>query len=243
MSYFAFDQDDSLSKFKRNRRKKTNPYHTPSNTGAGIGTSHSYRLNSTGLGLGDSSSSISIDDTEDASASGSLTYSASSSQAGESTDSSLADLGVLLEKEHQHHLTPQQRAKYSGGNSGRYLQREKSAKSAVDSLGYSDDEDADESVNLPSSWNHTISGQPSDSYAHDGGSAFSKTGPSPKKFPGSSPVSATADLNSCSAGSNGTPNTPPPRHSARKMMTHDEVWYQKWWMCGFTDALNLNPKG
>lgn len=92
--------------------------------------------------------------------------------------------------------------------------------------------------------------QPSDSYAHDGGSAFSKTGPSPKsinkvykKFPVSSPLSATADLNSCSAGSNGTPNTPPPRHSARKMMTHDEVWYQKWWMCGFTDALNLNPKG
>ncbi len=57
-----------------------------------------------------------------------------------------------------------------------------------------------------------------------------------------SPTSINADLNSCT-GSNGTLNTPPPRHSSKKSLSHDtEVWYQKWWMCGFTDALNLNPK-
>lgn len=40
-----------------------------------------------------------------------------------------------------------------------------------------------------------------------------------------------------------TPSTPPPRHGKRMSAEeHDgvEVWYQKWWMCGFTDALNLN---
>ena len=40
-----------------------------------------------------------------------------------------------------------------------------------------------------------------------------------------------------------TPSTPPPRHVKRMSAEdHDgvEVWYQKWWMCGFTDALNLN---
>lgn len=110
------------------------------------------------------------------------------------------------------------------------------------------------------------SSQPSDSFAHDGGSSYKSSShghgrgsvhvPAPEPSPRnihhkhkklssaafSSPQSISADLNSC-AGSNGTPNTPPPRPSSKKSLSHDtEVWYQKWWMCGFTDALNLNPK-
>jgi len=141
MSYFAFDHDDGLSKFKRNRRRNNNPYHTPTNTGAGMGTT--YRLDAT----------TSVDETEDGN--GSLTYSASSSQAGESTDSSLGDLGVLLEKEHQHHLTHDQRMKHGGANGGNFP-RDKS--SGTDSLGYSEDDDlVDEKMNH-ASWNNTISG-------------------------------------------------------------------------------------
>jgi hypothetical protein len=38
-------------------------------------------------------------------------------------------------------------------------------------------------------------------------------------------------------------STTPPRH-VKRMLAQDydgvEVWYQKWWMCGFTDALDLN---
>jgi len=46
------------------------------------------------------------------------------------------------------------------------------------------------------------------------------------------------------SGSSHTPSSPtPPRH-AKKMMDKEgtEMWYAKWWMCGFTDALNLNSK-
>ena len=98
----------------------------------------------------------------------------------------------------------------------------------------------------PIFFHYHVHRQPSDSHGNDGG-GFKKVEPSPKgvthkKTSSFSPTSAIApDLQSCS-GSNSTPSTPPPRHSARKMMSHDEVWYQKWWMCGFTDALNLNPK-
>lgn len=48
-----------------------------------------------------------------------------------------------------------------------------------------------------------------------------------------SPVSTiTTDCN---------PPTPPPRHSSQKSVKDDaEVWYQSWWMCSFTDSLNLN---
>lgn len=234
-SYFEFD--DGSSKFRRNRRKnkKSNPYHTPTSTGAGTGTAYQF------------SSTISVDDTEDGN--GSLTYSASSSQAGESTDSSIIDTNgifLTLESEQKYHLMQQQKAqrlRHGNGGSSRSLRKENSA---IDSLGYSDDDlDCDESINF-SSWN-TISGsgQQSDSHAHDGG-GFNKCGNTPKSIANkqndASPTSVAADINSCCAGSNGTPNSPPPRHDSRKKMSHhDEVWYQKWWMCGFTDALNLNP--
>ena len=152
MSYFAFDQQDTdvLSKYRRGKSK--NPYNTPTSTGAGIGTA--YRLDST----------TSIDDnTEDGN--GSLTYSASSSQAGESTDSSVGDLDILLEKENLKHLYQQKEKsnfiKHGDGNP-LYFQREKSARSAVDSLGYSDDDTCDDSIDHFShqfkSWNQTISG-------------------------------------------------------------------------------------
>jgi len=57
---------------------------------------------------------------------------------------------------------------------------------------------------------------------------------------------ASAASNSTRSGTPtaSTPSTPPPRHVKRMSAEdHDgvvEVWYQKWWMCGFTDALNLN---
>lgn len=273
MSYFEFD--DGLSKFKKNRRKnKKSPYHTPTSTGAGIGTAYNIHNSSQNTSSTSMNSNGCDDETNDGSVS--FTYSASSSQAGESTDSSsIADVGVMLqlEKEHQHHIMQQQHAQRMRGQSGHGLQQQygnlnsqgshtqgrnfNREKSGVDSLGYSDDED-NESV-YQTNWT-TISGQPSNSYAHDGGSSsYSKSGPSPKSIThkkngsATSPVSIAADLNSCAgsgsvsasggSGSASTPNTPPPRHSARKMMMGDntEVWYQKWWMCGFTDALNLNP--
>jgi len=150
------------------------------------------------------------------------------------------------ERENQIHLMQKKEAMRYRNERGQNLSR---GNSAIDSLGYSDDDvsENDESMNI-SSWHnfHTISGQPSDSYGNDHG-GFKKVEPSPKgvthkRNSSFSPTSAmTPDLQSCS-GSNSTPNTPPPRPSARKMMSHDEVWYQKWWMCGFTDALNLNPK-
>lgn len=44
------------------------------------------------------------------------------------------------------------------------------------------------------------------------------------------------------SGSSHTPSSPtPPRH--KKLPEEGtEMWYAKWWMCGFTDALNLNSK-
>ena len=139
---YNFDEGNNKATFLgRNRRKnkKSNPYQTPMSTGAGVGTT--YRLDP----------STSMDNTEDGSVS--LTYSVSSSQAGESTDSSIADLGVLLqmEAEQKHHLMQQQQAQRQRNSSlRRNFSREKSN---CDSLGYSDD---DESVNY-ANWT-TITG-------------------------------------------------------------------------------------
>ncbi len=161
---FNFDEGESKpnSRFlggNRRRNKKSKSYQAQtSSTGTGgsggvgggrLSSSSAYHLHS----------NPSMDNTEDGSVS--LTYSVSSSQAGESTDSSIADLGALLqvgEGEQQYHMLQQKQAQRmrngSGhyGNHGRNLSREKSN---CDSLGYSDDDDGD-SVNY-ANW-MTISG-------------------------------------------------------------------------------------
>lgn len=274
MSYYNFD--DGSSKFKQggnnnNRRRKSNqnsksnnPYHSNTNNGGigirgGGGSSSSSNNNNNNIGTSYRfDKSISADDSE------SLTYSATSSQAGESTDSSVADLAALLqlEKEQQHHIMNLQNAQRlrrgkssngnassnvnsilshvsNGGGNGTNFRREKSG---VDSLGYSDDDDfPEEHLQYSDAWK-TISGQPSDSYANDHGTSSSKYGPSPKSITqkGSSlgftsPTAATADLTNASVGGGslhsghgsnggsggGTPNSPPPRHSVRKNLSHD----------------------
>ena len=69
----------------------------------------------------------------------------------------------------------------------------------------------------------------------------------PKKRVGSdfsSPTMVSTDVSTPGSGSERsgtpTPSTPPPRHVKKMSADESEVWYQKWWMCGFTDALNLN---
>jgi len=106
----------------------------------------------------------------------------------------------------------------------------------------------------------TSSGQQSASQGHDGGTSKcvfapansngfprynqnSKSTPNQLKKRGeavfSSPTMVSTDISSSETG---TPSTPPPRHVKNISADDDdvEVWYQKWWMCGFTDALNLN---
>lgn len=200
-----FNFDDGLSKVTNKRKSKSNPHHIPLSTGAGVGTGYPSE----------------VSDAD------SMTYSASSSQAGESTDSSSFDYGGFqyLEKEQQRLRNNGMVGNYNRQNSG------------VDSLGYSDDDFDGEPYQ---NYGTTIAGQPSDSYENDR-RFYPKTSPSPKSITHQkSPVSIAGDFHS-SSGSTGTPNTPPPRHSSRKMTAQEtEVWYQKWWMCGFTDALNLN---
>eukprot|EP00557_Chaetoceros_sp_GSL56_P014475 CAMPEP_0176484992 /NCGR_PEP_ID=MMETSP0200_2-20121128/4806_1 /TAXON_ID=947934 /ORGANISM="Chaetoceros sp., Strain GSL56" /LENGTH=277 /DNA_ID=CAMNT_0017881615 /DNA_START=841 /DNA_END=1674 /DNA_ORIENTATION=- len=60
----------------------------------------------------------------------------------------------------------------------------------------------------------------------------------------SSPTMVSTDISTPGSGSDRsgtpTPSTPPPRHVKKMSSDENEVWYQKWWMCGFADALNLN---
>ena len=35
-------------------------------------------------------------------------------------------------------------------------------------------------------------------------------------------------------------SSPPPRYGKKIVDQQNEVWYAKWWMCGFADA--FNPK-
>jgi len=73
----------------------------------------------------------------------SLTYSASSSQAGESTDSSIADFTYLLEQ--QQHMLQQQNAQRSKHHHIHQRPRSGSGQFAREnSLGYSDDTDYDD---------------------------------------------------------------------------------------------------
>jgi len=157
----------------------------------------------------------------------SLTYS-SSSQAGESTDSEFDD------------------------DNRRNHQNQEVSGYASDSLKYSEDDEP-------------YTGQTSDSNGNDGGcnrhimvfqnrqisdnssggsrrtnithSKTKKKNKSKKEI--ISPATVLSDM-SFSSGTN-TGSSPPPRpYNRREITDATEVWYAKWWMCGFTDSLNIN---
>lgn len=183
---------------------------------------------------------------------GSLTYS-SSSQAGESTDSSITEIDDQLETDQNY----QQKSQHPGA-----IQMHQKLSNAYNSLNYSEDEEA-------SLYKREMAGQSSNSYGHDGGgsglinpkftspltaTAFQKASSSRGSREGSSsdrkqplskrqqfsPPMVPSDVSLSSQGPN-TPTSPPPRYSRRVSPDHTtEVWYAKWWMCGFTDALNIN---
>lgn len=186
----------------------------------------------------------------------SLTYSASSSQAGESTDSSIADSSMFLEMEQQEHqLQKEQRNAQQIRCSPRDAAKEGS--SVADSMTYSEDEEGRYYAQ------NDFPGQSSNSFGHDGGGFSddkkiffaaatgdyashrrgrkSSSSSSHKQESLFSPKNVAAS--DSSFGNNSNPSSPPPRH---KRVISDqgstEVWYAKWWMCGFTDALNLNSK-
>lgn len=200
----------------------------------------------------------------------SLTYSASSSQAGESTDSSIADVTYLLES--QQHV-PQQL------NSQRIRQEQHQGQIPCISNEISHNRGRD-------CWDSSECfhyfdqgpGQTSNSNEKIIFSAASNNGSNhrmrkssrPRKVAAESnmrqkhftPISkkelnrpssysspaAVASSDFSSGGGSGsmsshTPSSPtPPRHAKKKMTNEEatEMWYAKWWMCGFTDALNLN---
>jgi len=185
---------------------------------------------------------------------GSLTYS-SSSQAGESTDSSITEIEDQLEMDQKYQQKLQQQ---------RGVKMHRKFSNTSDSLNYSEDDDASFRREL-----RDMTGQSSNGYGHDGGGnglidpkftspptatafhkastrhSFRKGSSSGKKQPLSkrqpfSPTMVPSDVSLSSQGTN-TPSSPPPRYSKRMSPDHaTEVWYAKWWMCGFTDALNIN---
>ena len=55
----------------------------------------------------------------------------------------------------------------------------------------------------------------------------------------SSPATVIQDGLDDSGSASATPASPPPRYG--KKIEQTEVWYAKWWMCGFADA--FNPMG
>jgi len=175
----------------------------------------------------------------------SLTYS-SSSQAGESTDSS-CDETENRPKTHRERVKS-----YHQRNPQRYGGMCREVSNAADSLNYSEDE---ESLYRQQEFLDTT-GQTSDSYAHDGGgqpkltsipatldtrrlSRISSDKSSYKNQPFSPGTMASSDVSLSSLGSN-NPSSPPPRYRRVSSDQATEVWYAKWWMCGFTDALNIN---
>jgi hypothetical protein len=204
-------------------------------------------------------------DAEDGSAS--LTYSAgssiASSAAGESTDSSFADIMKVLDVQDSNELAAFM--KREGVTDPSQFQRKSKASTmsvGTESLAYSTDGSALEGVQLL----QTITGQPSDSYGPDGG-GFGDLGndilfaaaDEPVKRKGSrkdrsSRSSPKGSRNSkrTKSGSSGSkertsePSTPPPpvpRLRSNTEEDEDEVWYAKWWMCGFADSFrDLVPK-
>lgn len=194
----------------------------------------------------------------------SLTYSASSSQAGESTDSSLAyeETEKRLQKEQFQHRREMEMVKaFSATNSPVHSRNSfrtntefqshskqhhhetpvfhRQSSAASESLNYSEASDAES----------YLVGQPSDS-RHDQRFAYpqndhtpvpasitrrSWTTPNSTRPKVSSSPSIVSDFSSINSGV-----SPPPRHAKKISSGEAEVWYQKWWMCGFTDALNFN---
>jgi hypothetical protein len=264
--------DDSANR-GRNRRRR-DPYQSPTNAATSTAASSQYTF-------GDGGGSPELSGAAEFTDGHSLTYSASSSQAGESTDSSLADIEFLrlVEREQQYHISQKQTAQSfrrqdgstgNGSSSSAGFNRENSI--AADSLGYSDDGEYQNFQGMVAASGHgnahrsktgtTSSGQPSASNGHDGGARTSSNPkiifapaahsnptiksrsrttatPSHKKTPhhSHSPTMVSTDISN-----SGSTHTPPPRHVKRigDDGNNNEVWYQKWWMCGFTDALNLN---
>lgn len=272
MSTFRFKENSNLSKNKM-RRKKNNPWSSSTSKG--------------GMGLGSTTgSTYTFDSSTDASVStntndgeGSLTYSASSSQAGESTDSSVAELYLLVEngresQQNQHlqkvihaqGLHDSQLSPVPNGNRvATALERQNISNVSMSSFEYSQ---TDDDSAMPENYARIISGQPSGSQDHDGGGMLftpadqggeedgrvtpraihsshhyyhSQSTPSNKsngkRSLNHSP--ATVAASELSHGSCGTPHTPPPRHAKKISEDGTEVWYLKWWMCGFPDSLNF----
>lgn len=173
----------------------------------------------------------------------SFTYSASSassSQAGESTDSSITDSrlsGVLREDTsvlHSHQPHQVRNSLHQRMGSAREI--ETVGSSVADSMTYSEDGGYYSHSEQP--------GQSSNGFGHDGGASITFT-------------QATEDYNAQNQRKQsksrnneilGSPKgvaaaaSPPPRHKRVVSDPGTEVWYAKWWMCGFTDALNLNSK-
>jgi len=197
---------------------------------------------------------------------GSLTYSASSSivsnsnsTAGESTDSSFSDILVHLDLHDEselHHilkkddgiLSKEHRLSLDCRQS--QLEQERLKNSCVQFPTDFTDTDTTESshtVTMP----QTITGQPSDSYAHDGGGRrtrkegvlFVSANPniskrpraSMRKYNSNSSQSSIKHLDEVIINS-----SPPPKPYARAKS--QQIWYQQTWMCGFADAFEFLQK-
>lgn len=173
---------------------------------------------------------------------GSLTYS-SSSQAGESTDSSISEMDSEAEQKVFQQQTSQR------------VEMHRKVSNTGDSLNYSEDDES----SIYRQQIRDTTGQCSDSYGHDSGgyridsklnsppTSINKISRSLSRMGGKntskkqafSPTTTlvTSDVSLSSAG---TPSSPPPRYRPASSDQATEVWYAKWWMCGFTDALNIN---
>lgn len=186
----------------------------------------------------------------------SLTYSASSSQAGESTDSSIADITYFLEQQ-QHMLQQQNAQRLKHHNQRKSFSRENSLGYSTDTNDYSEQgpgqsSKSNEKIIFTAATHGESRVKRTSRPASNNGSGSGRSTPTNSKnmksraSSFSSPAGvASSDFSSGGgSGSSHTPSSPtPPRH-AKKMMDKEgtEMWYAKWWMCGFTDALNLNSK-
>lgn len=186
----------------------------------------------------------------------SLTYSASSSQAGESTDSSsIADLEFIrmVEREnsqHQDHFIRQSNSLgYSTDEPDSSFHEDRGRNSNSGRHGHHHQQyTSRQQPNRINSRGPSTSGQRSSSNGNDGGynhnmhrAEISKT--KCRSTPNHHRKTSSSDFNSPTTVSadisNGSAHTPPPRHVKRLSADgNNELWYQKWWMCGFTDAFS-----
>lgn len=246
---YEFADEPTTNRYSRNGRQKKSRY----------GTSSNYLFDTT---------TDDVNDGHSLTYSASSTHSTSSSQAGESTDSSIVDVSLLVDNPVQNEQKIfNQEMSNSRANSHHHQYQQRrimshirmnsigtEISSVADSMDYSRDTDLD---SFPGGHNdQAIAGQASDGYI-DGrmkwapASNYSDTGKgnkhrnlsvrtsqSPSRRAIKSPATVISDATS-SVHSNTTPSSPPPRH-AKKISDGKDIWYAKWWMCGFTDALNLN---